>query len=102
MERNGLSARIINMPWLNRVDADWLLKVLDGTEVLYSIENHSNHGGLSDELARVLSADPQRFHAVKLKVMGVEGFAQSGQVDETLHAYHLSVDAIVKSILQAR
>lgn len=100
LQSEGHSLRVINMPWLNRVDTDWLQQALEGIKTLYCVENHASQGGLSDEIARCVATSPTRFLSLKLQVIGVEGFAQSGQVDETLHAFRLSAEAIAQKIRQ--
>ena len=84
------------MPWLNVVDPTWLWNAVEGFKTVFCLENHADKGGLSDEISRIFSQSNEK--APVLSVMAVEGFAQSGQVDETLKAYHLYSDSIAARI----
>lgn len=98
LAREGKTPKVVNMPWLNRVDPEWLAQTMKGVRTLYCVENHAERGGLSDDIARALAADPARFSGVRLRVIAVEGFAQSGQVDETLDAFRLSAARISATV----
>ncbi len=50
-----LSLKVINLPWLNKVDPDWLSEVLTGYKALFSIDNHFMIGGQGDRLADALA-----------------------------------------------
>ena len=42
------------MPWLNRVDADWLAESVAPFEQLFVVEDHAPVGALGDALRRAL------------------------------------------------
>lgn len=69
-ESHGVNLRVVNLPWLNRIDADWLREVIDGCRWVFSLDNHYVHGGQGQ---MVLS---------KLAEMGLEGI-HAGQIGLT-------------------
>lgn len=87
----GLSTRVVNMPWLNRVDAGWLASALTGVRAAIVVENHSPDGGLGDTMINaMLEGDgvPQ----VPVFKIGVGGYPVCGAPGEVL-AYH-GLDAV--------
>jgi transketolase len=51
----GLNIKVINLPWLNHVDADWLTRELEQIENIMSLDNHYLIGGQGDQIANVLA-----------------------------------------------
>ena len=88
--------QVVNMPWLNRVDAQWLAEIAEGFGELFVLEDHSPVGALGDALRRAL--DPRR-----MTVFGVEGWAACGTPLEALHFHQLDgaslADRIAASLL---
>lgn len=55
-ETAGLAVSVINLPWLNVIDADWLATALRGVRVVVSIDNHYRIGAQGDRIASAMSA----------------------------------------------
>jgi transketolase len=89
----GVSVRVINMPFLNRVDGDWLEQEVCGRGPLYVIDDHSPVGGLADHVQTALaSVDPlTRPRLVKLAVRGLPAW---GTDEEALHAHGLDAASL--------
>lgn len=51
----GVSVRVINLPWLNHVDLDWLELSLKHCDHVVTVEDHYEIGGQSDLIARALA-----------------------------------------------
>jgi transketolase len=79
-ETLGTRMRVVNMPWLNRVDDSWLAKLVEQFEELFVLEDHAPVGGLGDALRRALAGR-------ELTVFGVEGWPACGTPTEVLR-YH--------------
>jgi transketolase len=52
----GFELAVVNMPWLNRVDVQWLEDCVTGYDGVYVLEDHSPVGALADSLRRHLTA----------------------------------------------
>ncbi|MFC6879634.1 1-deoxy-D-xylulose-5-phosphate synthase N-terminal domain-containing protein [Actinomadura yumaensis] len=80
---------VVNLPWLNRVDPDWLAGLAARAERIVVVENHYTHGGQADLVARALLelglAAPPRFHGV-----GLTEVPACGTSDEVLFVHGLS------------
>ncbi len=88
LKKDGIRVRVINLPWLNNIDARWLLKAIDGVKHVFCIENHSLTGGQGEEVLRL--AGPG--HVVH--ILGVAGFGQSGEAEDILRNYSLDYKSI--------
>jgi transketolase len=74
--------QVVNMPWLNRVDAEWLAELVEPFAELFVLEDHAPVGGLGDTLRRSLDGRP-------VTVFGVEGWPACGTPLEALRFHGL-------------
>jgi transketolase len=79
-ERLDGRLQVVNMPWLNRVDQEWLEELVKPFNELFVLEDHAPVGALGDSLRRVLDGRVVR-------VFGVEGWPACGTPLEALR-YH--------------
>ena len=82
----GVSVRVVNMPWLNRVDPSWLEGILRGMDFAYVVEDHSPVGGLCSHLLGIAS-DNGHAAGTSLRCFGVSGLPACGTPPEALK-YH--------------
>jgi transketolase len=66
LAEDGFALAVVNMPWLNVVDAAWLADAVDSISHVVVLEDHSPVGALGDTLRRALDGRP-------VTVYGVEG-----------------------------
>jgi transketolase len=79
-ERLGDRVEVVNLPWLNRVDREWLADLVEPFGEIFVLEDHAPVGGLGDTLRRALDGR-------SITVFGVEGWPACGTPLEALH-YH--------------
>ncbi len=79
---DGTSAQVVDMPWLNRIDPDWLADLVAAFTTLCVVEDHAPVGALGDMLRRELDGRP-------LHVFGVEGWPACGTPAEVLRHHRL-------------
>ena len=82
LEGDGLALRVIDLPWLNVVDPEWLASEVAPFEHIVVLEDHSPVGALGDSLRRALGGRT-------LTVAGVEGWPACGTPDEALRFHGL-------------
>ncbi|WP_136810726.1 transketolase C-terminal domain-containing protein [Desulfosediminicola flagellatus] len=97
LKAEGINVRIVNLPWLNCVDTEWLTKVaIDGCDVLITLDNHYIRGGqgemISNTLAGCLNVVPE------IKHLGVIGIPVCGTNDEVLEAHGLDKKTIINTV----
>ena len=90
-ETLGDRIQVVDMPWLNRVDAAWLAELVEPFEEIFVVEDHAPVGGLADSLRRSLPG-----HAVT--VFGVEGWPACGTPGEALRFHGLDGASLASRI----
>jgi len=96
LAEKGISAKVINLPWLNKIDSEWLSSTLGFIDNVFCVENHSVIGGQAEELRRIRST-----RSPKINTIGVEGFGQSGDNEDILKHYELDAHSIAKNIAKS-
>ncbi len=81
-ERLGDRVQVVNMPWLNRVDVEWLLDLVEPFEDIFVLEDHAPVGGLGDTVRR----EPV---GRRVTVFAVEGWPACGTPAEALRFHRL-------------
>ncbi|MBI4665131.1 MAG: transketolase [Nitrospinae bacterium] len=101
LKADGITIKIVNLPWLNRVDGDWLKETTAGFKVVVTLDNHYMEGGqgrfIQSQLAALGAAE-----GVKFVTIGVEdGVIPCGQNDEVLKACGLDAASIAERIIKS-
>jgi transketolase len=97
----GFGLCVVNMPWLNRIDAQWLQEVVHKHLGIYVLEDHSPIGGLGDRILEALVASGVR-NVRRFVKLGVEGYAAWGTPGEVLQYHKLDGAALASRIWQNR
>jgi len=98
-QTTGSSVRVVNLPWLNRVDRAWLRKTIGARRTIALLDNHYLRGGQGDMLAAAiaeLGLEPVP-HIIRI---GVTSLPECGTNDEVLAHHGLDVGGLVKSLTQ--
>jgi len=86
--------QVVNMPWLNRVDARWLSELVEPYGELFVVEDHAPVGALGDTLRRELDGR-------SVNVFGVEGWPACGTPVEALRFHGLDGASLADRIALA-
>jgi transketolase len=90
LAERGIRLTVLNMPWLNRFDDEWLDSLESSPRILV-LDDHSPVGGLGDALRRAL---PGR----DVTVFGVEGWPACGTPTEALRAHGLDGESLARRV----
>ena len=96
----GVGVRLVNLPWLNRVDSGWLAQVIGDRRAVITLDNHYVHGGQGEMVAAAVAAlglEP----AARVTSIGVAELPKCGTNDEVLGYHGLDVDGLLARIRQA-
>jgi len=87
----GLHLKIVNLPWLNTIDAKWLLEMAQGIDMLFSLDNHYLAGGQGDRIADVLA---QNAISTPLRRIALTRLPVCGANAEVLQAHGLNAEML--------
>jgi transketolase len=100
LERAGLSAAVVNLPWLNSVDAAWLLRRVSGLAHVFALDNHFAIGGQGDRIANVVAS--AGFNASpRVHRLAVESIPACGSNVDVLRHHGLDRQSIAERVLRA-
>ncbi|WDF70854.1 transketolase family protein [Sphingobacterium oryzagri] len=97
LEKEGISAEVINIHTIKPLDEDAILRSLRKTGCVVTAEEHNRIGGLGDSVAQLLVKKlpmPQEYVAVN------DSFGESGTPEELMKKYGLTSENIVMAALQ--
>ncbi len=95
LERQGISAEVINIHTIKPLDEEAVLKSVAKTGCVVTCEEHNYYGGLGESISRVLVQNnpvPQEFVAVN------DTFGESGTPSDLMKKYGLDKDAVLKAV----
>ena len=95
LAKDGIDCRVLNMSTIKPIDEAAIISAAKETGAIVTAEDHREHGGLGDTVARVLVKNqpvPMEFVAMK------DVFAKSGKPAELLERYGLSAEGIEKAV----
>lgn len=95
LEKDGVSAEVINIHTIKPLDEEAILKSVAKTGCIVTCEEHNYLGGLGESVARVLvnnSPVPQEFVAT------MDTFGESGTPAQLMAKYGLDSEAIQKAV----
>ena len=87
----GVEIAVVNMPWLNRVDRNWLSELAAPFQEVLVLEDHAPVGALGDLLRRELEGR-------QITVFGVEGWPACGTPQEALRFHGLDGESLAERI----
>ncbi|MBI4039866.1 transketolase family protein [Candidatus Daviesbacteria bacterium] len=97
LEEHKISVRVINCHTIKPIDQKTILKAAEETGVVVTVEEHQISGGLGSAVAEVVA---QSF-PVPIKIIGIKDrFGESGEPNELLEKFGLTVEEIKKAVLQ--
>ncbi|MDI3481776.1 MAG: transketolase [Tepidanaerobacteraceae bacterium] len=95
LEKEGISASVVNVHTIKPLDAETVLKEAARTKKVITVEEHSVIGGLGSAVAEILIENMP----VRMKRIGISDvFGQSGTPDELLEYYGLTGENIIKAV----
>lgn len=99
LSHQGVHLKVINMPWLNRVNGNWLAEAVRNIPLVYALEDHSPVGGLADTLLNELIKSPLIF-TCRFQKFGVEGYPACGTPSEALKYHGLDGESLASWIIR--
>jgi len=96
LEKDGVTARVLNMHTIKPIDSQAVIKAAKETNVIVTAEDHQITGGLGSAVAEVLA---EKNIDVKFKRIGLNNrFAESGKSEALYEKYGFSKENIAKTV----
>ena len=95
LEKEGISAEVINIHTIKPLDEEAILKSVAKTGCVVTAEEHNIFGGLGESVARTLAVNkptPQEFIGTK------DTFGESGTPEQLMEKYGLNATSIVAAV----
>lgn len=99
LANRGYGLQVVNMPWLNRFDLNWLSAILEPHKMVYVLEDHGPAGGLADRLYSYLVSE-DKVGDRRLVGFAVEGYPACGTPAEALQYHRLDGRSLADRILR--
>jgi transketolase len=97
---SGIRVRLVNLPWLNRVDRDWLAGVVGRCRTVVTLDNHYLAGGQGQMVAAAIASLGLE-QPVRVTSVGVAELPECGTNDEVLAYHGLDVAGLIKQVRAA-
>jgi len=94
LDRDGVSTMVVNMSSIDPIDKDLIEECARQIPKLVTVEDHQTVGGLGSAVAEVLCEK----YPAKLLRLGMEGFGESGKVDDLFSKYQMDGVGIAEQI----
>lgn len=97
LKADGIGLKVINLPWLNRVDGDWLRSTIGNAQHLFTLDNHYIAGGQGERVLAKLALTGA-VGTITCHQIGVEGIPAFGTNNEVLKAHGLDASSLAATI----
>jgi transketolase len=99
LENEDYSLQVVNMPWLNKFNDEWLTNILNPFKKVFILEDHSTTGGLGDNLIyRALQNGIN--NKVNFTKFGLEEYPEFGTPGEVLRYHNLDGYSLAERIIE--
>ena len=96
LAQSGFHAAVIDLPWLNRIDEDWVRRVLGRFPLVVTLDNHYLRFGQGEMIAAALARTRRPAALVSL---GLSDIPVCGSNGEVLEYHGLDAPSIVRAVL---
>jgi len=93
LEKEGVSARVVNMSTIKPIDIEMIIKCGNETKGIVAVEDHNIFGGLGSAIAEVVVQNkpiPMAFVGVR------DTFGESGEPRELAQKFSIDIKSIVR------
>lgn len=98
LESSGFSLEVVNQPWLNRFDTEWLREAVGGHQRVLTLDDHMLAGGMGERLVTAL-AENGLVGNREITRFGLEVLPACGTPVEVLRHHELDGASLARRIL---
>ena len=97
LNKIGFGLKVVNMPWLNKIDNDWLKELVQAQNSIFVLEDHSAIGGLGDRLLNAL-VETNSIAGKEFTNFGLKEYPECGTPLEVLEFHRLDGKSLAQRI----
>ena len=97
LNKIGFSLKVINMPWLNKIDKNWLAGVVKDQKKVFVLEDHSAVGGLGDRILNAMN-EMNLLEGKTFTNLGLKEYPECGTPWEVLDFHKLDGKSLAQRI----
>jgi transketolase len=97
LNKIGFGLKIVNMPWLNKIDNNWLKELVKDQKKIFVLEDHSAVGGLGDRMLNVL-VEANSIAGKEFTNFGLKEYPECGTPLEVLEFHQLDGKSLAQRI----
>jgi transketolase len=102
LAERSVGLKVVNMPWLNRIDVKWLEETIKPYELVFALEDHHPAGALYSHMLELLASSRTHPLAKRRAIQfAVEGWPACGTPQEALKHHRLDGASLAERILEA-
>lgn len=94
--KKGFGLQVVNMPWLNRIDSEWLKDALEAFDKIFVLEDHSIIGGLGDRILDAMNS--LNVYGKEFVKIGLDEYPECGTPLEVLEFHKLDGKSLAERI----
>ncbi|MEX1328197.1 MAG: transketolase C-terminal domain-containing protein [Desulfobacterales bacterium] len=99
LREQDISLKVINLPWLNRIDQGWFEENVADYDTVFVLDNHFQFGGLGDQILNA-AQNGDKLRCKKYKKIALTEYPACGTPPEVLAYHGLDGESIAAKILQ--
>ena len=92
LEKQNISAKVINLPWLNYIDKNWFYNVTKGIDKIFTVEDHMIFTGLGSYMNTQINDK-------NITNIGITDTPVNGSNNDALKYHYLTAKDLVKKVL---
>ncbi|HCY76973.1 MAG TPA: 1-deoxy-D-xylulose-5-phosphate synthase [Ignavibacteriales bacterium] len=97
LKKIGFGLKVVNMPWLNKIDNTWLKELVQNQKRIFVLEDHSAVGGLGDRILNAL-VDTNSIAGKEFTNFGLKEYPECGTPLEVLEFHQLDGKSLAQRI----
>ncbi|MDR4503642.1 MAG: hypothetical protein MRK01_02475 [Candidatus Scalindua sp.] len=101
LEKENLSLKVVNMPWLNRLKSQWIETAIGECELVITLDNHAPTGGFGDMMVNVMLGS-EILRNKKFIKLAVTGYPACGTPQEVLKAHGIDGESLAQIVLEQK
>ena len=97
LKKIGFGLKVVNTPWLNKIDKNWLMEIVKDQRKVFVLEDHSAVGGLGDRILNTMN-EMNLLEGKTFANLGLSEYPECGTPWEVLDFHKLDGKSLAQRI----